>query len=57
MLLNDYKVFKIGHEVGEPCTKKPEFEVVNKQDIVYGDLVGLLDAQGEAGDLIIKLLW
>ena len=53
----DYSVFQIGHESGKTCTKKPEFEYCKTQDITYGDLVGLLDAQGEAGDYITQLLW
>jgi len=57
MLKQDYKIFEIGHDEDVACTKKPQFEYVKSQDLVYGDLVSLLDAKGEAGDYIIKLLW
>ena len=57
LIKESFDVFHIGHDSETTCTKKPQFEFVKSQNLAYGDLVGLLDAQGEAGEFITQLLW
>lgn len=49
--------FRIGHEYFDTKTQSPQFEYVPSQDLVYGDIVGLLDATGDSNRYINSLLW
>lgn len=50
-------IFQIGHEQGLACTKLPEFNESVEQNLVYGDIVSLLDAEGDGSPYVLKFLW
>lgn len=57
-LRRNIKQFGIGHEKDNNShTISPQFEYVPTQDVVYGDIVGLLDTTEDANRYINTLLW